>query len=151
MYYEEQMSIGKWKLFDSSVTIQGFQCKVARKRYHGRNYTAYYAPSIPLQDGPLKFCGLPGLIVLVNDDLNEVKISLTSFRKNLSEVRFFQSTNPKPTDRKKMFDLVIQDYLNPFKTDEELFNIRFKEETKIEMLRKRQVSLKQVNNRLEKE
>jgi GLPGLI family protein len=151
MYYNEQIDAKKWQLVDSTIMIQGFECKLAKLKYLGRNYTAYYAPSIPVQDGPLKFCGLPGLIIKINDDLNEVKITLTSFRKNSAEAKFFQATNPIYADRKKMFDLVIQDYLNPFKTDEQLFNIRFSEETKIEMLRKRQEAMKTVNNRLEKE
>jgi GLPGLI family protein len=72
MYYQEPMNAVKWELKDSSVNINGFECKAATKRYLGRNYIAFYAPSIPIQDGPLKFNGLPGLIVHIKDDKEEV-------------------------------------------------------------------------------
>ena len=63
MYYIEEMGSVDWIFLDTITTIQGFQCRSAKKRYLGRNYIAFYATSIPIQEGPLKFCGLPGLII----------------------------------------------------------------------------------------
>jgi len=63
MYYIEEMGSVDWIFLDTITTIQGFQCRSAKKRYFGRNYIAFYATSIPIQEGPLKFCGLPGLII----------------------------------------------------------------------------------------
>ena len=150
MYYKEQTDFVKWQLVDSNVTINGFDCKVAKKRYHGRNYTAYYAPSIPSQDGPLKFGGLPGLIIQLKDDLNEVDVHLTDLKPSTEQVRFFQSTNPIKTERKKLYNLMIEAYLDPSKWTEHL-NVRVREEDRIALIRRRQEALKAVNNRLEKE
>jgi GLPGLI family protein len=151
MYYIEQMDAVKWQLMDSTVTIHGFECKLAKKRYFGRNYFAFYAPSIAVQDGPLKFCGLPGLIIQIKDDMNEVDIILTELKSFTGQVRFSQNSNPIKTERKKLYDLLIQAYIDPFKIDEKLFNIQMNEEFKVEFRRKRQEEMNKVNNRLEKE
>ncbi len=150
MYYKEQMDDVKWKLVDSTATILGFECRMAKKKYLGRNYTAFYAPSIPVQDGPLKFGGLPGLIIQLKDDLNEVDIYLTDLKPSTEQVRFFQSSNPIKTERKKLYDLLIEAYLDPSRWTEHL-NVRVREEDKIALIRRRQEALKAVNNRLEKE
>lgn len=140
----------KWQLVDSTVTVLGFECKMAKKRYYGRNYTAYYAPSIPLQDGPLKFCGLPGLIIQLKDDKNEVDTYLTDLKPYVEKVRFYQQANPIKTERKKLYDLLVEAYLDPSKWTEHL-NIRVREEDRIALIKRRQEAMKTVNNRLEKE
>ncbi len=150
IYYKEQMNEGKWGLVDTSSTILGFDCKMAKKRYLGRNYTAWYTTSIPVQDGPLKFGGLPGLIIQLKDELNEVDIYLTDLKPSTEQVRFFQSSNPIKTERKKLYDLLIEAYLDPSRWTEHL-NVRVREEDKIALIRRRQEALKTVNNRLEKE
>lgn len=151
MYYQEPMNAVKWELKDSSIIINGFECKVASKRYLGRNYIAFYAPSIPIQDGPLKFNGLPGLIVKIKDDREEVDISLTSIKPFNGFARFYQSNNPIKTDRKKLYELLIEDFLDPNKAIEQMLNVRVRDSDKAELIRKRQEAMKLVNNRLEKE
>lgn len=150
-YYTEPMSFTNWKLLDEQVNYMGIDCKVAKREYLGRNYLVYYAPGIPFQDGPLKFAGLPGLILFVEDDLKEVKISLTSFTPTNRVARFLQSYQPIKTERKKMNELAIQYFLDPFTTDEQMFNIKIKEESKIQIRKRREEAMKKVNNRVEKD
>lgn len=57
----------EWELLDGTDTLLGYQCRLAAIRYGGRIYTAWYAPDIPVSDGPWKFCGLPGLILKIED------------------------------------------------------------------------------------
>ncbi|MCE1197624.1 MAG: GLPGLI family protein [Marinilabiliales bacterium] len=66
--------------------ILGFNCQKAYTTYGGRNYTAWYAPQIPVSDGPYKFNGLPGLILKIYDAKNEHCFNLTS----LKQVKYFQ-------------------------------------------------------------
>lgn len=62
-YYDEPFSEIDWQLSDSTLTILGQECNMATADYHGRQWTAWFATEIPSQDGPWKFCGLPGLIL----------------------------------------------------------------------------------------
>ena len=53
----------QWEIGDSTKTILGYDCIKAHTNYHGRDWTVWFTPEIPLQEGPWKLCGLPGLIL----------------------------------------------------------------------------------------
>lgn len=61
--YSEPFSELAWEIADSTKTILGYECIKATADYHGRRWTAWFAPDIPVQDGPWKLRGLPGLIL----------------------------------------------------------------------------------------
>ena len=61
--YSEPFSELKWKVGDSIKTVLGYECIKATADYHGRMWTAWFAPEIPIHDGPWKLRGLPGLIL----------------------------------------------------------------------------------------
>ena len=50
------------------MTLLGYTCQKATTTFRGRNYTAWFAPEIPSNNGPWKFGGLPGLILKISDD-----------------------------------------------------------------------------------
>jgi GLPGLI family protein len=56
-----------WQLVGDTATVAGIFCKSATTSFGGRDYTAWYAPDIPIPDGPFLFKGLPGLIIKVYD------------------------------------------------------------------------------------
>lgn len=59
----------KWNLINGSKMIQNYNCNKAKIRFGGRQWIAWYTSEIPIQDGPYKFHGLPGLILeLYSDD-----------------------------------------------------------------------------------
>ena len=70
-YYTEPTPKQNWQIGNETKTIVGYQCQKATCSFRGRNYTAWFAVDIPLSYGPWKFCGLPGLILKVQDDANE--------------------------------------------------------------------------------
>lgn len=68
-----------WELsFKEKDSILGFSCHKAKGNFRGRTYTAWYSPDIPVHFGPWKLQGLPGLILKVSDDLDQVDFSAIS-------------------------------------------------------------------------
>lgn len=66
--YNEPFQEMQWEVVaDSTKTILGYECLMARTAYHGRDWTAWFAPEIPVKDGPWKFTGLPGLILMASE------------------------------------------------------------------------------------
>jgi GLPGLI family protein len=65
---EEKMTLPRWQLVpDSSVTLLGYACHLAVATFRGRTWKAWYTEDIPVDDGPWKLCGLPGLILKATD------------------------------------------------------------------------------------
>ena len=56
--YTEPLDAQLWQ-----IGVLGYECIVAEADYHGRHWTAWFAPDIPVPDGPWKLRGLPGLIL----------------------------------------------------------------------------------------
>ncbi|TAE11576.1 MAG: GLPGLI family protein [Bacteroidetes bacterium] len=53
----------KWELLSDTATILKRKCLSAKTTFRGREYKVFYAPEIPVSDGPWKLGGLPGLIL----------------------------------------------------------------------------------------
>lgn len=62
-FYREPLDEIAWTVADSTKQILGYECIKATADYHGRKWTAWFAPEIPVQDGPWKLHGLPGMIL----------------------------------------------------------------------------------------
>lgn len=71
---KDTMNIFKWKLHPEKKTLLGYDCQKATVSYRGSNYTAYFTSEIPIQTGPWKFYGLPGLILQVQSNDGTLKI-----------------------------------------------------------------------------
>lgn len=57
----------KWKIGKEQKKILNYNCTKATTTFRGRSYEAWFTDDIAISNGPWKFCGLPGLIVTVND------------------------------------------------------------------------------------
>lgn len=81
-YTEPDTSV-QWTMCPKIDTIGGYRCNIAKAEYGGRTWTAWYTPEIPINAGPWKLCGLPGLILQASDasgsyDLKLLKIERTT-------------------------------------------------------------------------
>ena len=84
--YEEPLKLMDWTLVPGSEMICGYKCRKATTSFRGRKWTAWYAPEIPIDNGPWKFGGLPGLILRVESDDNEQKFEATAIRNNTRSI-----------------------------------------------------------------
>ena len=68
-----------WEIIsDNSKKIGDFTTYEAKTSFRGRNYTAWFTTEIPIDAGPWKFHGLPGLILEVTDEEMGVQFYATS-------------------------------------------------------------------------
>lgn len=56
-----------WKILPDKSEIEGFTVQKATIDLGGRQWIAWFASDIQIQDGPYRFCGLPGLILKLED------------------------------------------------------------------------------------
>ncbi|MDL2257347.1 GLPGLI family protein, partial [Bacteroidales bacterium OttesenSCG-928-I14] len=69
--YEEELPIFNWVIFNETQSILSYDCQKATTSFRGRDYIAWFAPAIPISNGPWKFGGLPGLILKLCDTKEE--------------------------------------------------------------------------------
>jgi len=64
----EPLEQPQWDIIaDSTKQILDYHCQMARCSFKGRTWTAWFTTDIPLDNGPWKLCGLPGLILRAYD------------------------------------------------------------------------------------
>lgn len=69
LVYSEPYGDIVWSIFyDETRQILGYECLKATTDYHGRHWTVWFAPDIPVPFGPWKLRGLPGLIMAASTD-----------------------------------------------------------------------------------
>lgn len=80
----------QWKILPETVKIGDYQTQKAETKFGGRTWYAWFTQEIPLQDGPYKFSGLPGLIVKVQDEKGDYSFDLMQTKK-IAEVYQIQT------------------------------------------------------------
>lgn len=80
--YTDDLPDFGWKVdFSRTKEVAGYVCHSAMGRYAGRDYQAWFTTDIPINDGPWKFQGLPGLILEVSSLDQEYSYTCMSIRK----------------------------------------------------------------------
>ena len=65
--YSEPIPRQSWIISFEMQEILGYTCQKATCHFRGRDYVAWFAPDIPVRQGPWKLGGLPGLILKAHD------------------------------------------------------------------------------------
>lgn len=65
--YEDSLNAQYWQIIDSTKKVLGYTCQKAECDFRGRRWAAWFAPDVPVNDGPWKLGGLPGLIMEAYD------------------------------------------------------------------------------------
>jgi len=77
MLIKESLENIPWEILDEFKYFEKLKCQKASGNFRGRTYTVWFATDIPAPFGPWKLNGLPGLIIDVQDDKNQVYFSAT--------------------------------------------------------------------------
>lgn len=98
----------KWSLENVNQTIAGYDCKKANtiKTVGARaiNITAWYCEDLPINDGPMDYSGLPGMILQIEVEKN----TIIKFEK----LKYFKNENTEikePDNETEM--ITIQEYI----------------------------------------
>lgn len=111
--YSEEAKLN-WKIKTETSTINEYPVQKATVEFNGRKWTAWFSKTIPFQDGPYKFFGLPGLIVKIEDEKKEFSWALAGNKKitNYEENSFSDKLGSKniiEVDKRK-FLTMFKDY-----------------------------------------
>jgi len=79
--YKDELKPQNWEILSDTTTILGYQCQKAQCQWRGRDWVAWFTPEIPINEGPWKFYGLPGLITKLHDTQNHYSFVLIGFQK----------------------------------------------------------------------
>lgn len=70
-----------WKISKEKSKVLGYDVQKATTTLYGRKWNVWFAPEIPIQDGPHEFCGLPGLIVKAEDSKGDHSFTIIGTKK----------------------------------------------------------------------
>ncbi|MCQ4035805.1 GLPGLI family protein [Kaistella montana] len=106
-----------WKILQEKKKIGEFQVQKATTNFAGRNWTAWFTIEVPIQDGPYKFSGLPGLIVQIEDQTGTHKMELKGLKKIPETKTEELNTQGKdiPFTRKKPLEVNRSQYVKQLK------------------------------------
>ncbi|WP_294304301.1 GLPGLI family protein [uncultured Chryseobacterium sp.] len=85
--YSEPVNL-KWTIYKDKKIYAGYKTRKAITIAYGRKWIAWYTEDLPLNFGPYKFCGLPGIIVNMYDEKGEYYFTLTQFKKKVKQIYF---------------------------------------------------------------
>ena len=103
----------KWKITDYTTTYKNYKVQKAYIEFENRKWYAYFAPEVPILNGPYKFYGLPGLILLVCSDDGDYSFEMVEISKqkkyDASKILNSQSALIKRNDLDKMISEFVKD------------------------------------------
>lgn len=108
----------KWEISQEEKVIGKYKCIKATTNYRGRVWVAWFTPDLPINYGPWKLYGLPGLIVEASDSTNRYawQIEKIEFRKDQVFDKDFNTLvkvkNKTPISKKKHLEEVAENDAN---------------------------------------
>ena len=77
--YTELTDHPVWELASETKEIMGYICQLATCNYRGRIWKVWFSPDIPINEGPWKLFGLPGLVLDFAISLNTLHGNSTQY------------------------------------------------------------------------
>lgn len=101
-----------WKISSEKEKIGEWNAQKAEANFAGRHWIAWFSTDIPIQDGPYKFSGLPGLIVKIEDKTGSHKMELKGIKNIAGDLNINVFQAREIAVNSKQFQKVIKDYEN---------------------------------------
>jgi GLPGLI family protein len=115
---ESDIETQAWRPGRNTSKIQGYVCMDATMKMGEETITAWYTPNIPVSLGPKNYGGLPGLILAV--DINGENVLLATAVELTPPP---EDTISSPTDGRKVtqeeFDKLVAEKVKEYKEDQE--------------------------------
>ena len=116
-----------WKISAEKEKIGEFETQKAETTLYSRKWTAWFTTEIPIQDGPYKFYGLPGLIVKIQDHTKTHSFELKGIAKYVDNNKLqidkeYNYENEIPISYLQYKKLFLEQRNDPTKTLRELLN-----------------------------
>ncbi len=99
-----------WKISSEKEKIGEWNAQKAEADFAGRHWIAWFSTEIPIQDGPYKFHGLPGLIVKIEDKTGSHKMELRGIKNISSELDINVFEAKEIAVNTKQFQKVMKEY-----------------------------------------
>lgn len=109
-YNVEQNVNLKWNLLNEFDEILNYKVQKATTEFGGRTWIAWFAKDIPIQDGPYKFYGLPGLILKIEDKTASHKFVLKGI-KNIKSPFEYPYRKDESREAKLDYEAYVKTYL----------------------------------------
>lgn len=81
--WQEDTPAFGWQLTSDTCTIMSYPCQKAVTEFRGRVWHAWFCPSLPVDSGPYKFRGLPGLILKAEDTTGTYSWELVAIERGI--------------------------------------------------------------------
>lgn len=125
-YMVQEGRTQNWKILPEKEKVGDFMSQKATCDFAGRKWTAWFTTELPIQDGPYKFHGLPGLIVKLEDTSRTHTFELKGIKKlpdsyEWRSVKDKERYNPLITVNETKYKKAYKDYRNdPMKSERQL-------------------------------
>lgn len=106
----EEIPPQNWEITNDTLSVLGYDCRKAVAPFRGRTFNAWFTLDIPVNEGPWKLYGLPGLILKAKDDEHIFIFEAIGLQTKINEKIDF------PTD-KKVVPCESQKKLNQFRAN----------------------------------
>lgn len=116
--YPETPNHIQWALQNDTANISGYSCRKATAEFGGRKWNAWFTEAIPVNEGPYKFCGLPGLIVRLADSKGHYDFLLSGLNQSPEAKSFAHSSKPANTNKATFYKQLSAYNANPIGTAE---------------------------------
>jgi len=127
--YEDILNAQDWHIQSDTGIVLNYKVQKAACSFGGRNWTAWFAPDIPVSYGPWKFNGLPGLILSVEDDKKYFSFVMTALQyiqpKIPIQLNIFKKENYIEISKQEMLKMEYKYYTDPFKFMNDNLGLRF--------------------------